>query len=323
MTTAKDYVKLPDAAGAAAGMGNRQAEKVPLAHKAEAALVRAALAILRALPPATGSRLGGGVARAIGPLIPVSKVADRNLQAAMPELDSVGRKKIVAEVWENLGSTVAELARIGDLHETKSGPGYRVTGWEEHVAPAMENGGPTIFLTGHIGNWEIIPPAAHARGLDLGFIYRAASNTLVNDIILRLREANFGRKVHMFPKGGSGARQAYAHLARGQSLALLMDQKLDNGIAVPFFGRPAMTGSALASFALKFKCPVFPVHVVREGPARLHMICEAPMTLPDSGDKERDVLTMTADMNNVLERWIREKPGAWLWLHRRWPKTPR
>jgi Kdo2-lipid IVA lauroyltransferase/acyltransferase len=294
--------------------------KIPLAHKAEAALVRAALAIFRALPPAAASRLGGGVARAIGPLIPVSKVADRNLQAAMPELDAAARKKIVAEVWENLGSTVAELAQIGHLHETASGPGYHVSGWDEHVAPATAAGKPTIFFTGHIGNWEIIPPAAYARGVDIGFMYRAASNSLVNEVILQLREANFQRKVTMFPKGSTGARQAYAHMMRGQNLGLLVDQKLDNGIAVPLFGRPAMTAPAMASFALKFKCPVFPVHVVREGPARLHVIYEAPMTLPDSGDKERDVLAMTTDMNNILERWIREKPGAWLWLHRRWPK---
>jgi Kdo2-lipid IVA lauroyltransferase/acyltransferase len=304
-------------------MSNRQVETVPLAHRAEAALVRAALSIFRALPPAMASRLGGGMARTIGPLIPVSKVADRNLQAAMPELDAAARKKIVAAVWENLGSTVAELAQIGHLHETASGPGYHVSGWDEHVAPALVQGKPTIFFTGHIGNWEIIPPAAYARGVDIGFMYRAASNSLVNDMILRLRESNFQRKVTMFPKGGSGARQAYAHMARGQNLGLLMDQKLDNGIAVPFFGRPAMTGPALASFALKFKCPVFPVRALREGPARLHVIYEAPMTLPDSGDKERDVLTMTTDMNNILERWIRETPGAWLWLHRRWPKTPR
>ena len=304
-------------------MSAPELKPVPLAHKAEAALVRAALALFRALPIATASRLSGGLAKTIGPLIPVSKVADRNLQAAMPELDQVARKKIIAEVWENLGSTVAELAQIGNLHESASGPGYYVTGWDEHVAPALPQDGPAIFFTGHIGNWEIIPPAAYARGVDIGFMYRAASNSLVNDIILRLREANFQRKVTMFPKGGSGARQAYAHMMRGQNLGLLMDQKLDNGIAVPFFGRPAMTGPALASFALKFKCPVFPVRAVRVGPARLHVIYEAPMTLPDSGDKERDVLTMTTDMNNILERWIRETPGAWLWLHRRWPKTPR
>lgn len=295
----------------------------PLSHRAEALLVRLCLGLFRLLPPATASKFGGGVARAIGPLIPVSKVADRNLTAAMPELDRAQRQKIIAEVWENLGSTVAELARIGDLHETESGPGFFVTGWEEHVAPALAKGGPVVFFTGHIGNWEIIPPAAFSRGIDVGFMYRAASNTLVNDIILKLREANFGRKMIMFPKGSVGARQAYAHLMRGNYLGLLVDQKLDNGISVPFFGRAAMTAPAMASFALKFKCPVVPVHVVRVGPARLQVICDAPVELPDSGDKDRDVLTLTTEMNLILEKWIREKPGAWLWLHRRWPKEQR
>jgi KDO2-lipid IV(A) lauroyltransferase len=291
-----------------------------LAHRAEAFAVKLCLGIFRALPPATASTLGGRVAQGIGPLLGVSKVADRNIAAAMPALSRAQRRAIIAEVWENLGRTSAELARIGDLHETEAGPGYEVIGWDEHVAPALKHGGPSIFFTGHIGNWEIIPPAAFSRGVDIGFMYRAATNTLVDQMILSLREANFGRKVLMFPKGTSGARQAYSHMARKNHLGLLVDQKLDNGIAVPLFGRPAMTPPVLASFALKFKCPVLPVHVVRLGPARLQVIFEAPMKLPDSGDKNADVLSMTTDMNLILERWIREKPGAWLWLHRRWPR---
>jgi KDO2-lipid IV(A) lauroyltransferase len=292
----------------------------PFAHKAEALLVRLCLGLFRMLSPVTASKLGGGVARAIGPLIPVSKIADKNLRMAMPELDQAQRRRIIKEVWENLGQTVGELARIGDLRQTASGPGYFVTGWEEHVAPALAKGGPAVFFTGHIGNWEIIPSAAFSRGIDIGFMYRAASNSLVNDMILKLREANFGRKIIMFPKGSAGARQAYAHMLRGQHLGLLVDQKLDNGIPVPLFGQPAMTTPAMASLALKFKCPVLPVHVVRVGPARLNVICEAPLMLPDTGDKEQDVLALTTEMNRTLERWIREKPGAWLWLHRRWPR---
>jgi KDO2-lipid IV(A) lauroyltransferase len=109
-------------------------------------------------------------------------------------------------------------------------------------------------------------------------------------------------------------------MMRGQHLGLLVDQKLDNGIPVPLFGQPAMTAPATASLALKFKCPVLPVHVVRVGPARLNVICEAPLVLPDTGGKEQDVLALTTEMNRTLERWIREKPGAWLWLHRRWPR---
>ncbi len=299
--------------------------KIKFAHRLEAALVWALIKALQPFSPETASRIGGAVARTIGPLIPTSKVADRNLRLAMPELSAAERKAIVKDVWQNLGQTTAELVRIGDIREVPleaTGPGYTMIGWDENVAPALKNGtgGPSIFVTGHIGNWEVSPPGAFAHGVDIGFMYRAASNPLVNDMILRLREANFGRKVRMFPKGSAGARAAYAELLRGGHLGLLVDQKLDNGIAAPFFGRPAMTMDAMATFALKFRCPLFPVHVERVAPARLHVICEPPMVLPDTGDRQADVLALTTTMNQILERWIREKPGAWLWLHRRWPK---
>jgi KDO2-lipid IV(A) lauroyltransferase len=185
----------------------------------------------------------------------------------------------------------------------------------------VQSGGRFLILTGHIGNWEVLPAAFAGRGVELGFMYRAASNPLVDQMIQNLRTENANRPAIMFPKGGAGARAAYAHLARQGHLVILNDQKLDNGIAVPFFGRPAMTAPALASFALRFRCPIFPVRVVREGPARLHLIIEPPMTLPDSGDKDEDVLTLTTASNAILERWIREIPGSWLWLHRRWPKS--
>lgn len=296
-------------------------KKPSFGHRAEALLVRAAIFLLRLLPPDKASWLGGRMARLIGPLIPASRsVADTNLRLAMPELNAAQRRAIVLDAWENLGATTAELVRIGDLHETSSGPGYYVTGWAENAVPALAKGGPAIFFTGHLGNWEIIPPAGFKRGVDVAFMYRAASNRLVDDMILALREANFKRKVTMFPKGGTGARQAYSHMMRGGRLGLMVDQKLDNGIAVPFFGVPAMTAPAMASFAIRFRCPVIPCYSVRVGPARLHVIFEPAMTIPDTGNKDADVLTLTTAMNAVLERWIREKPGAWLWLHKRWPR---
>ena len=296
--------------------------KVKLSHRIEAFAARAILALFRALPPATASNLAGRVAGAIGPLIPVSNVADRNLRMAIPEMSNAERRVTIRQVWENLGRTVAELPHMGELHETESGPGFRISGWE-HVEAALQGGGPSLFLTGHFGNWEILPLACYARGMDLAFLYRAAGNPLVDDMIQQMRNTNIGRKVTMFAKGGAGARGAYAHLTRKGHLAMLIDQKLNNGIAVPFFGQSAMTAPALASFALRFRCPIFPVHVVREGPARLHVIFEAPLILPDSGNKEADVLTVMTAANQILERWIRGVPGAWLWLHNRWPKPPK
>ena len=136
-----------------------------------------------------------------------------------------------------------------------------------------------------------------------------------------MRQQALGPTVSMFAKGAQGARAALKHLAGGGSLGLLVDQKMNDGIAVPFFGRPAMTAPAMAQFALRFRIPVAPVHAERLGPARFRMVCEAPLAAPDTGDRQADVLALTLAVNQTLERWIRADPASWLWLHRRWPKA--
>jgi Kdo2-lipid IVA lauroyltransferase/acyltransferase len=102
---------------------------------------------------------------------------------------------------------------------------------------------------------------------------------------------------------------------------MLVDQELNEGIAVPFFGHPAMTTPALAQMALRFRCPVVPIHPVRLGLARSRAVCEPPLVLPDTGDRTADVHALTQAVNLTLERWIREQAECWLWLRRRWPKA--
>ena len=124
----------------------------------------------------------------------------------------------------------------------------------------------------------------------------------------------------MFRRGPEGARAALLHLQSGGSLGLLIDQKMNDGIAVPFFGRSAMTAPALAQLALRFRVPIIPVHVVRLGPARFRMVCEPPLIVSSTGDKKTDTDMILRTVNATLERWIRADPASWLWLHRRWPK---
>jgi KDO2-lipid IV(A) lauroyltransferase len=124
----------------------------------------------------------------------------------------------------------------------------------------------------------------------------------------------------MFPKGAEGARGALRHLLAGGVLAMLVDQKMNDGIAATLFGHRAMTASAGAALALRFRCKLLPAHAERLGPARLRIVVEAPLPLPDSGDRAADVTALTQAMNGCVERWIAARPAEWLWLHRRWPK---
>ena len=281
---------------------------------------RGLLRLFRFLGPARASNLGGTVARAIGPLLPVSRVADTNLRLALPELDAAGRRRVIRGMWENLGRTMGEFPHIGALRQnTPAGPGWEMVG-EDTLLALAARGGPAIFISGHIGNWEMMPAACAAYGLPFSSKFRAASNPGVDALVTGLRQDAIGAPVPMFSKGAAGAKAALAHLRSGGYLGLLMDQKMNDGVTATLFGHPAMTAPAMAALALRFRCPVVPGHVQRIGPARFRLVCEPFMELPDTGDRRADTQAMTQAMNGYLERWIRARPESWLWMHRRWPK---
>jgi KDO2-lipid IV(A) lauroyltransferase len=285
----------------------------------EAGIARAALALLRRLSPVAASNLGGVVARGIGPWLPVSRVADANLRLALPDLDGTERSRIIRGVWDNLGRTTAELPHLAALRRTASGPGWEIAG-EEVARRIASHPGPVILITAHTGNWEMMTAMGPVFGVRMAIFYRAAANPLVDRLIVDLRSAVAGGEMLQFAKGAAGARSALGFLHQRGVLGILVDQKLNDGIPVPFFGHTAMTQSAAATLALRFGCPVLPAHVERLGPARLRIVFEEPIAMPSTGDRQADIAALTLQMNACVERWVRARPEQWLWLHRRWPK---
>ena len=285
----------------------------------EAVAARTLLRVFRALGPVRASNLGGAIARAVGPWLPVTRVADINLRLALPELDAAGRRRVIRGAWDNLGRTMGEFPHIAALQENEAGPGWEVVGRETVLALAAQ-GGPAIFFSGHIGNWEMLPAACAAYGMPCSSIYRAATNPAIDELVTRLRREAVGTPVPMFAKGAAGARAAMAHLRSAGYLALLMDQKLNDGVAATLFGHTAMTAPSMAALAIHFRCPVVPGVVRRIGPARFRITCGPLLPIPDTGDRRADTLALTQTMNDTLEQWIRAWPEGWLWMHRRWPK---
>ncbi len=210
-------------------------------------------AAMRALPIAIASAFGGALARHIGPWLGISTRARRNLSAALPELSAAEIERVLIGMWDNLGRVAAEYPHL--RHIRVFAPGGRVeTSGLEHLDRAIAAGRPVIVFGGHLGNWEIAALAAGQYGIDVAQIYRAANNKLVDRMIARFR----GTASEFIPKGAIASRRALAALRRGAHLTLLVDQKLNDGIPVPFFGRPAMTAPALALLALHFDCAVLP-----------------------------------------------------------------
>ena len=124
----------------------------------------------------------------------------------------------------------------------------------------------------------------------------------------------------MIPTGPKGARQILKSLKEGRHIGILVDQKMNDGIPVPFFGRDAMTAPALAELALRFNCPVVPTRAERIKGPHFRIIIEPPLHFTPSGDRKADVFTMMKMVNEKIEHWIRETPEQWFWLHSRWPR---
>jgi Kdo2-lipid IVA lauroyltransferase/acyltransferase len=283
----------------------------PLRHRLEALAARAIYRLFAALPLDAASALGGGLTRLVGPRLKVSRTARRNLKAAFPDKSEAEIEAIVRGMWDNLGRVVGEFPHLAEVSTRR----VEVVG-AEHIDMLRDDGLPGIFISAHLGNWELCGAVAALHGVPLHLIYRAANNPWVEDLYRKGRKAaSFG----LIQKGPEGARQALEVLKNGGHLGMLVDQKMNDGIPVPFFGRDAMTAPAIAQFAIRYQCPLVPARVERLKGARFRLTVLPAMDFPQTGDRHEDIRLLMGRVNALVEHWVREHPDQWLWLHRRWP----
>jgi len=281
---------------------------------AEAGFVWLLYHALRRLSVEASSAFGGWLGQTIGYPLPVTRRARRNLQRAFPDWPKAKIEDTLRRMWDNLGRVAGEYPH---LDKFGYGPGERVEiEGAEHLLALRDDGKPGIFFSAHFGNWELAGLSAARNGLPLTLIYRAANNPLVNWVFSKGRAV---AGIEVIPKGASGARRALGKLRQGGHLGMLVDQKMNDGIAVPFFGRDAMTAPALAAFALKFQCPVVPAHVIRLEDARFRIVFQPPLQIAETGDQHADILAVMTQVNRLIEDWVRSYPEQWMWLHKRWP----
>jgi KDO2-lipid IV(A) lauroyltransferase len=291
------------------------ARRSTIRNIAEGAGLVLAYSFLRVLPVDWASGIGGFVARTIGPRLGITKRADENLKRALPDLTATQRARIVAGMWDNLGRVIAEYPHLGKFRLFD--PKGRIEGIDAgNILATRDPAKKYIFFSAHYGNWEIAIRTAAQAGFEVTGVYRAPNNPIVDRFMLWARGAEGGELV---PKGDIAARKAFGALREGRALCMLVDQKMNDGIPVPFFGRDAMTAPALAVLALRYDCAVVPIRMQRAKGARFRMISEPPLTLRKTGDNVADRRALMIEVNAIVERWVREHPEQWLWLHRRWP----
>ncbi len=285
-------------------------------HVIQAAVVHLLFGLIRLFPVAAASGFGGWLGRTIGPLFGVSRMAKRNITRAFPEKTETEINTIVRGMWDNFGRVVFEFPNLDRIRFSGDRAHVEIVN-ESVITDIRDDGQPGIFVSGHFANWELTSRSAMRHDLHVHSIYRDFNNPLLHNILLR---RNVGQSIPI-PKGARGAKTALKLLRDGEHLGILADQKLNEGIALPFFGRDAMTAPALAQFALRYDCPVVPFRVERLGGVKFRITYMEPRRVKDTGDNRADVRTFMLEINQMFEAWIRERPEQWLWLHRRWPEN--
>lgn len=282
-----------------------------LRYYIEAFFAIIAYLLFRALPLSSASAFGGKVAQYIGPKTKVHQVAWRNLSDAMPELTTEEKNAVTARMWDNLGRVFCEYPHLA--HPAMRRCIRNISGLE-YVETARSSGRPVLLISGHLGNWELLPVVADMQGMTLHLLYRPANNPVVDRLVAFIRRP-YSRG--LYAKGMASARGITRAMRRSEPVAMLVDQKTNDGIAVPLFGRDAMTTDAVAHFVQRYNALILPVCCRRTTGAQFDITIEPPMSFAHPDDR----LAVMTEVNTLIERWIRDDPAQWFWVHRRWPKN--
>jgi Kdo2-lipid IVA lauroyltransferase/acyltransferase len=270
---------------------------------------------MKALGPDKASDFGGWLVKKIGPLLSQQKTMRRNLRLAFPDWTDAQIEATTLAAWESVGRTAGEMPHLPAI-DPYTGGRVEIVGLD--VLDAVRDSGKgAVFISGHFANWEIMPAAITKRIPNAVMTYRALNNPHIDKRIADLRAA-YGTQVNA-PKG-IGTRELMRALSRGAPVALMNDQKFNEGIPVSFFGHEAMTAPGPTRMALKYKVPIVPVSTVRTGPARFRIEFHTPFMPEDTGHPEADIRRSVERISAFIEAQVRAHPGQWFWQHRRWPK---
>ena len=285
----------------------------------EALLFFAFVGWFRILGLKGASNFGGWFARTFGPLFPIHSQARKRLQRALPDLSKAEADRILFKMWDNLGRTMGELTHLDKFDPMNLDGRTEVVGGE-NVQAVVDAGKGGIFVSGHIGNWEVMPLVLKRHGAVGAEVYRAPNNPIVDRWLSKQRRTYIAPI--QIPKGPQGAKDLVAAIKAKGIIAMLVDQKMNDGIEVPFFGMPAMTAGAAAQLHLRYGLPIVPATIERLPDQHFIIRVEEPISYEATGNRDADTKAIMTQINAFLEKQIRARPHEWLWLHKRWPKDP-
>ncbi len=252
------------------------------------------------------------IARSVGPYLRISKTAEKNLNKVFEK--KINTKKIIPQIWDNFGKYIGEFPFINELSDKERNLIFTMEGME-NVKSYQDKKQPFLLFLAHQANWDFVIKHITDIYPKFSIIYRKANNPYVDQKILQIRSKD--SNILMVAKGPTGAKGLVRAIKNGYSIAMLVDQKMNDGIEVPFFGRPAMTANAIAKLSLQYNYPIIPCQLVRTK-NKHKAILHPEISYKTTNNKEKDIYNIMLIINQTLEKWIKENPSQWFWFHNRW-----
>ncbi len=278
----------------------------------EAALLYGVFGCFKCLPVVWASNVGGFIGRMVGPHLGASKKAMKNLARAFPEKSEQERRRIMVQSWDHMGRVFAEYPHIREIAKN------RVHAKNPELVDQYKNSDHgAMFISGHIGNWEVGCATAYLNyGIEIGSAYRAPNNPWAERLLLKARTLNGTLK--SFSKSRTGGRDMMKAAQNKENIVFLIDQKYNEGVCAPFFGHDAMTNTGFITIAQKYDMDIVPVRIIREENVQFQLLFYPPIATRHADGSNRDHIDILNDAHRLIESWITEYPEQWLWLHRRW-----
>ena len=268
-------------------------------------------AIFKILGFKLASSLGSIIGGAVGPLFRSKKKILFNIKKALPNLEEKEINIIIKKMWKNYGRILSEYVYIKNFRNSKNDAFVVVEG-QEVLNEIKEKQEPVVFISGHFNNFELMAMQIEKSKINLSAIYRPLNNIFLNKIMERIRTKYICRS--QIKKGRSGTRDLLESFKKKYSIALMIDQRVSEGINSDFFGHPALTTTVPAQLVKKFGCKIVPVYIERSK----DIFFKIKISKPIIYDKDSSIEEITFDLNKWLEKMILKNPSQWIWSHNRW-----
>ena len=259
------------------------------------------------------SILGSSLGKRFGPFFRSKEIIKKNLQIYSKDISEPEIKKISNDMWSNIGRTFSEYVFLNkfksNYHRVK------ITGLE-HLNEIKRNNKPVVFVSGHFANFELMAMRLYDEGIKLAAIYRPLNNKFLNPIMEYLR------KKYICPnqvkKGKVGLKELLDKCNNNYSVALMIDQRVSEGIKIDLFNELAFTTTIPAQLALRYKCKIVPIYIERLNGSNFEISINNPIKFDDLENNKKNIEMITIKLNKILEKMINKNPGQWIWSHNKW-----